>query len=89
MADAPKGRDEPGAGDDAFLESLMDTGLYSMGAFFSDEHPDLVEHVVAQSEAIERTGIRVYAAEHDLTQEACFEALLTGLAVRYYNAVAA
>jgi hypothetical protein len=89
MADAPKRSDQPDADGDAFLESLMDTGLYSMGAFFSDEHPDLVDEVVAQSEAIERAGIRAYAAEHDLTQEACFEALLTGLAVRYYNAVAA
>jgi hypothetical protein len=89
MADGPKRSDRPGAEDDSFLESLMDTGLYSMGAFFSDEHPDLVDDVVAQSEAIERAGIRAYAAEHDLTQEACFEALLTGLAVRYYNAVAA
>jgi hypothetical protein len=75
--------------DDAFLESLTDTGLYSMGAFFCDEHPDLVAEVIVQSEAIERAGIRAYAAEHDLTQEACFETLLTGLAVRYYNAVAA
>jgi hypothetical protein len=89
MADGSTHSDRPGAGDDAFLESLMDTGLYSMGAFFCDEHPDLVDDVVAQSEAIERIGIRAYAAEHDLTQEACFEALLTGLAVRYYNAVAA
>jgi hypothetical protein len=89
MADATQRSDRPGEGEDAFLESLMDTGLYSMGAFFSDEHPDLVADVVAQSEAIERVGIRAYAAEHDLTQEACFEALLTGLAVRYYNAVAA
>lgn len=89
MADAPKPSDQPGADDDAFLESLMDTGLYSMGAFFCDEHPDLVDEVVAQSEAIERAGIRAYAAQHDLTQEACFDALLTGLAVRYYNAVAA
>jgi hypothetical protein len=89
MADAPKRSDGPGADDDAFLDSLMDTGLYSMGAFFCDEHPDLVADVVAQSEAIERDGIRAYADEHDLTREACFEALLTGLAVRYYNAVAA
>lgn len=89
MADAPKRSDRLENDDDAFLESLMDTGLYSMGAFFCDEHPDLVAEVVAQSEAIERAGIRAYAAEHDLTQEACFEALLTGLAVRYYNAVAA
>jgi hypothetical protein len=26
--------------DDPFLESLMDTSLYSMGAYFSDQHPD-------------------------------------------------
>jgi hypothetical protein len=74
---------------DAFLESLMDTSLYSMGAYFSDQHPDLVEEVVAQAEAIERAGIRGYAQEHEITLEACFETLLTGLAVRYYNAVAA
>ncbi len=88
MAEAPKGSERRAGGDDDFLESLMDTGLYSMGAFFSDEHPDLVDDVVAQSEAIERAGIRAYAATHDLSQEECFEALLTGLAVRYYNAVA-
>jgi hypothetical protein len=74
---------------DSFLESLMDTNLYSMGAYFSDQHPDLVDDVIAQSEAIERTGLRAYAEAHDLTVEACFETLLTGLAVRYYNAVAA
>ena len=76
-------------GSDSFLESLMDTSLYSMGAYFSDEHPDLVDEVIAESEAIERAGLRVYADEHDMTVEACFETLLTGLAVRYYNAVAA
>jgi hypothetical protein len=76
-------------GDDLFLESLMDTSLYSMGAYFSDEHPDLVDAVIAESEAIEQAGLRVYADENDMTVEACFETLLTGLAVRYYNAVAA
>jgi hypothetical protein len=74
---------------DAFLESLTETSLYSMGAFFSDRHPDLVDDVVRQAEAIEQAGIRRYADEHGLTPEACFETLLTGLAVRYYNAVAA
>jgi hypothetical protein len=74
---------------DRFLESLMDTSLYSMGAFFSDQHPDLVDEVIAQSEAIERVGLQAYAAENDMTLQACFETLLTGLAVRYYNAVAA
>jgi hypothetical protein len=77
------------AGDDPFVESLMNTSLYSMGAYFSDQHPDLVEEVIAQAEAIEAAGLRAYAAENDMTVEACFETLLTGLAVRYYNAVAA
>jgi hypothetical protein len=76
-------------GSDSFLESLMETSLYSMGAYFSDQHPDLVDEVIAQSEAIERAGMRAYAAEHEMTLETCFETLLTGLAVRYYNAVAA
>jgi hypothetical protein len=71
-----------------FLESLMDTSLYSMGAYFSDQHPDLVEEVISQSEAIEEAGLERYAAQHDIAVEACFETLLTGLAVRYYNAVA-
>jgi hypothetical protein len=75
-------------GADPFLESLMDTSLYSMGAYFSDEHPDLVDEVIAESEAIERAGLATYAREHEMTVEACFETLLTGLAVRYYNAVA-
>jgi hypothetical protein len=75
--------------DESFLESLMDTSLYSMGAYFSDQHPDLVDEVIGQSEAIERSGLRAYAEEHELAIEACFETLLTGLAVRYYNAVAA
>jgi hypothetical protein len=77
------------AGDDPFLESLMDTSLYSMGAYFCDQHPDLVDEVIAQSEAIEAAGLRSYSEEHDMTLESCFETLLTGLAVRYYNAVAA
>jgi hypothetical protein len=71
-----------------FLESLMDTSLYSMGAYFSDEHPDLIDEVIAQSEAIEEAGLERYADQHELSVEACFETLLTGLAVRYYNAVA-
>jgi hypothetical protein len=75
--------------DDPFLESLMNTSLYSMGAYFSDQHPDLVDEVITQAEAIEAAGLRSYAAKNDMTVEACFETLLTGLAVRYYNAVAA
>ncbi len=74
--------------DDTFLESLMETSLYSMGAYFSDQHPDLVDEVIAQSEAIEDRGLATYAADNQLTLEECFQTLLTGLAVRYYKAVA-
>ena len=74
---------------DEFLESLMDTSLYSMGAYFADQHPELVDDVIAQAEAIEETGLRGYAADHEMSVETCFETLLTGLAVRYYKAVAA
>jgi len=84
---APK-RSEASAGDDSFLESLMDTSLYSMGAYFSDQHPDLVEDVIEQADAIAAAGLRSYAAENDMSVESCFETLLTGLAVRYYNAIA-
>ena len=67
----------------------MDTSLYSMGAYFSDQHPDLIDEVIEQSTAIESQGLRGYADDHGLTLEECFQTLLTGLAVRYYKAVAA
>ncbi len=73
---------------DTFIESLMDTNLYSMGAFFSDQHPELVDEVIEQSEAIERRGLAPYAEDNGLSLEECFQTLLTGLAVRYYKAVA-
>ena len=73
---------------DTFLESLMDTSLYSMGAYFSDQHPELVDEVISQSVAIEEEGIRYFADSNGLSLEQCFETLMTGLAVRYYKAVA-
>jgi hypothetical protein len=74
--------------DDAFIDELMDTSLYSMGAYFSDAHPDLVDEVIAQSDAIEAAGLRRYSEQHEIPLEECFNTLLTGLAVRYYKAVA-
>jgi hypothetical protein len=72
----------------AFLESLTDTQLYSMGAFFCDEHPDLVDEVVERSAAIESQGLAEYASANKISVEEGFGTLLTGLAVRYYKAVA-
>jgi hypothetical protein len=73
---------------DSFIESLMETDLYSMGAFFCDEHPELVDEVVARSVAIEDQGLERYAADSETPVEESFRTLLTGLAVRYYKAVA-
>jgi hypothetical protein len=73
---------------DRFLESLADGSLYSMGAYFSDQHPDLVDEVLAQAEAIEESGLRRYAEEAGMGVEEAYETLMTGLAVRYYKAVA-
>jgi hypothetical protein len=78
--------DAPGG--DSFVESLMDTNLYSMGAYFCDRHPDLVDDVVAQSDAIQDQGLQRYAEAEDLTLETAFQTLVTGLAVRYFKAVA-
>jgi hypothetical protein len=75
---------EPGA----FIRSLMDTELYSIGAYFCDESPELVDEVVARSEEIERAGLEAYARERGDALEPTFETLLTGIAVRYYKAVA-
>ncbi len=76
------------AGEDGFLASLTDTSLYSIGAYFTDEHPDLVDDVLAQSEQIEADGLERWAAAEGIGTQAAFQTLVTGLAVRYYKAVA-
>ena len=72
----------------AFVESLMDTDLYSMGAFFCDQHPELIDEVVERSSEIERSGLTSYANASSIEIEEAFGMLLTGLSVRYYKAVA-
>jgi hypothetical protein len=74
--------------EEEFLASLSDGSLYSMGAYFSDQHPELVDEVIAQAETIEQRGLRGYAADSGMSVEEAYETLMTGLAVRYYNAVA-
>lgn len=90
---AVRGEDEatraaPVAARTPFLQSLMDTDLYSIGAFFCDEHPELVDEVVGRSAVIEEQGLEGYARANGVSVEEAFETLLTGLAVRYYKAVA-
>lgn len=74
--------------EDGFLASLTDTRLYSIGAYFCDRHPELVEDVIAQSEEIEKAGLERYAETEGIELEACFQTLVTGLSVRYFKAVA-
>ena len=85
---AQKPDTEVAAPGDAFIESLMDTDLYSMGAYFSDRNPELVDEVIERSEAIEQRGLRRFSREEGVDIEETFRTLLTGLAVRYYKSVA-
>ena len=73
---------------DPFIQSLKETDLYSIGAYFCDQHPALVDEVVERSEAIESRGLESWASQTETPLEEGFRTLLTGLAVRYYKAVA-
>lgn len=78
----------PAPEDGAFLEALTDSSLYSIGAYFSDRHPDLVDDVIADSEEIERIGLARWAEREGAELQSAFQTLVTGLAVRYFKAVA-
>jgi hypothetical protein len=77
-----------GHADADLLGSLTDTGLYSIGAFFADRHPELCDDVIAEAQAIEDEGLARWAQREDTTLDAALQTLITGLAVRYYKAVA-
>jgi hypothetical protein len=74
--------------DEDLLGSLTDTGLYSIGAFFADRHPELCDDVIAEAQAIEDAGLSAWASSQGSTLDAALQTLITGLAVRYYKAVA-
>jgi len=78
---------EVAAASDPFIESLMDTDLYSMGAYFSDRNPELIDELIDRSVAIEERGLVRLSEEEDMELEQAFKTLITGLAVRYYKSV--
>ncbi|MGZ8621611.1 MAG: hypothetical protein ACXWW8_03370 [Solirubrobacterales bacterium] len=78
----------PDATSGSFIESLQESDLYSMGAFFCDQHPELVDEVVDRSAGIEERGLERWADETGTPVEEAFRTLVTGLAVRYYKALA-
>ncbi|MBI5103405.1 MAG: hypothetical protein HZB46_00165 [Solirubrobacterales bacterium] len=67
---------------------LTGTGLYAIGAYFADRHPDLCDDVIAEAQAIEDEGLERWARREGATLDAAFQTLVTGLAIRYYKAVA-
>jgi hypothetical protein len=75
-------------GADRELEPFTDTALYALGAYFADRHPELMDDVVRQAQQIEETGVERYARKEDVALESALQTLITGLAVRYYRAVA-
>ena len=85
MSDAAADPVTPDSG--GFVESLMDTDLYSIGAYFCDQNPDLVDEVIQRGAEIEQQGLQVWAGREEIDIEEAFGMLLTGLAVRYYKAV--
>ncbi|HEV2821372.1 MAG TPA: hypothetical protein VGW11_12780 [Solirubrobacteraceae bacterium] len=76
------------AEDGSLLEPFTDTSLYSLGAYFADRHPELMDDVIAQAQAIEQAGLSGYAEAEEVSLESAFQTLITGLSVRYYKAVA-
>ncbi len=77
--------DERGDGE---LEPFTDTALYALGAYFADRHPELMDDVVRQAQRIEEAGAERYAEQEGVPLESALQTLITGLAVRYYRAVA-
>lgn len=73
---------------DGELEPFTDTALYALGAYFADRHPDLMDDVVRQAQRIEDAGAERYAHKEGISLETALQTLITGLAVRYYRAVA-
>ena len=86
MTDAEASPGAAAAG--SFIESLQESDLYSMGAYFCDQSPELVDEVVARSEQIEQRGLERWAEETKTPVDEAFRTLVTGLAVRYYKALA-
>ena len=70
------------------IDSNSDSQLYSIGAYFCDAHPELVDDVLDQSVEIERDGLARWAKKQKVDESVALQTLITGLAVRFYTALA-
>ncbi|CAB4959668.1 unannotated protein [freshwater metagenome] len=73
-------------------EGVVDVASHStmsaIGAYFCDRHPELVDDVLADADAIEGDGLRRWASTEGVAVQDAFETLVTGLAIRFYTALA-
>jgi hypothetical protein len=77
-----------GADRDGLIDVASHSTMYAIGAYFCDRHPELVDDVLADADAIEGDGLRQWAASEDVAVQDAFETLVTGLAIRFYTALA-
>ena len=75
-------------GADELVAALTDSSLYSIGAYFCDRHPDLVDDVLVQAAEMEDEGLAAWATARGESLETAFQTLMTALGVRYFKAVA-
>ena len=78
----------PAVARDELIAGITDSSLYTIGASFCDSSPELVDDVLEQSLEIERRGLEAWAGREGVSVEVAFQTLMTGLAVRFYSAVA-
>jgi hypothetical protein len=70
------------------IDEAPHAAMYAIGAFFCDRYGELVEDVLADADAIERVGLRTWARTEGVSDDDAYEALITGLSIRFYTAVA-
>lgn len=73
---------------DGLVDVASHSTMYAIGAYFCDRHPELVDDVLADADAIERDGLRTWSAAEGVAVQDAFETLVTGLAIRFYTALA-
>lgn len=78
----------PAVAKEDLTDSISDSQLYSIGAYFCDSHPELVDDVLGQSVEIERDGLARWAKKQKVEESVALQTLITGLAVRFYTALA-
>jgi hypothetical protein len=70
------------------IDEAPHAAMYAVGAYFCDHYGELVDEVLADADAIERVGLRAWARAEGVSDDDAYEALITGLSIRFYTALA-